>query len=136
MFRFTPIMEREQNEGGIFLFDVGRHGVTRMAVLPTFIHDRSRVTWAGGNRGQQILARLQRISDDLDTDYRAEFHRQRLARTMPNVFQVARRYARMRNLVGLWSLAKRVRWYHLRLLFWAGLRRLAWLVGNKPAEQK
>jgi len=75
-------MARQQNESGLFCFDIDADGICAARVLPIAIEDRCRVVWAEGTSGRLILERLMRISDRLAGDFAPAFRRQRLTRNL------------------------------------------------------
>ena len=74
------LMVKEQNESGLFCFDLDRDGICAANVLPILIENRSRVVWAQGERGRRILERLRRISNRLGGRYGTAFRLQRITR--------------------------------------------------------
>lgn len=84
----TPVMVREQNEGAIFIFAMGKHGIAEVVALPIWIGNDCRIHWASGSRGINILNRLARISDDLETNFALAFKRQRAERNTKGIIRV------------------------------------------------
>jgi poly-gamma-glutamate synthesis protein (capsule biosynthesis protein) len=117
----TPIMLREQNEGGIFLFEIDKQGVALAAVLPTWIDDSCCVHWATGERGHRILRRLGRISRDLEGDFALAFERQRAERNLGLIFKVLLFHVRHWDWRYFIDAMRRIRFEHLRMLVqWIG----------------
>ena len=118
-----PVMVKEQNEGAVFVFDLDAQGVALAAALPTYITKDCRVRWAVGERGQAILARLERISRDLEGDYTALFERQRAERNTSGILKVLAFHARRGNWEYVFGQLARLRPEHLRMLWRWGLAR-------------
>jgi poly-gamma-glutamate synthesis protein (capsule biosynthesis protein) len=110
----TKAMLDEQQESAVFVFDVDAQGVASITVVPTWIDAECRAGWATAERGEKILARLQRISRGLQTDYRAEFDRQRIERNFGDTLRVIAFCIRSRDWAYVFYTLKRVRLEHLR----------------------
>lgn len=106
----------EPREGALFWFELDADGVCRACAMPTWITDECRVVWATGARGQAIVARLQRLSAELETDYTARFWRQRSERTTGLLLRAAWLHLRRGHWRELGIMARRLRPYHLRML--------------------
>jgi poly-gamma-glutamate synthesis protein (capsule biosynthesis protein) len=76
----VPIVEDLQRQGGIFDFELDREGVASATFRPTVLDDRCRVEDSPPDLANEICNRLQRLSRELQTDYSAEFDRQRAER--------------------------------------------------------
>jgi Bacterial capsule synthesis protein PGA_cap len=111
------VMLREQNEGGIFWFELDGRGVAQAAVLPTWIDGDCRVHWATGDRGVQILRRLSHISRNLEGDFTREFERQRAQRNTGPIFSVLAFHAKNCNWRYLLDALRHLRFEHLKMLF-------------------
>lgn len=114
-------MVEEQRTGGLFLIDLDRRGVCRLAVLPLRVDDGWVVRWARGDAGRMILDRLERTSDCVDVD--ALFHRQLAERATGLAFRTALGEIRRGRLKGVLALLRRLRRHHLRMVLgWLGAR--------------
>ena len=116
----NQVMVQEQNEGAVFVFDLDRSGVARAAAVPTRSDEACRVRWAGGERGDAILDRLQRISRPLGGNYAPAFWRQRSERNTKHVLRMLRFYVVHGEWGSVWRMFTKVRRHHLRMLaHWA-----------------
>jgi len=116
----NQVMVQEQNEGAVFVFDLDRSGVARAAAVPTRSDEACRVRWAGGDRGDAILDRLQRISRPLGGNYAPAFWRQRSERNTKHVLRMLRFYIVHGEWGSVWRMFTKVRRHHLRMLaHWA-----------------
>ena len=116
----NQVMVQEQNEGAVFVFDLDRSGVARAAAVPTRSDEACRVRWAGGDRGEAILDRLQRISRPLGGNYAPAFWRQRSERNTKHVLRMLRFYIVHGEWGSVWRMFTKVRRHHLRMLaHWA-----------------
>ncbi len=116
----NQVMVQEQNEGAVFVFDLDRSGVARAAAVPTRSDEACRVRWAGGERGDAILDRLQRISRPLGGNYAPAFWRQRSERNTKHVLRMLRFYIVHGEWGSVWRMFTKVRRHHLRMLaHWA-----------------
>jgi poly-gamma-glutamate synthesis protein (capsule biosynthesis protein) len=111
----VPVALDEQNESGIFVFDIDRRGVSSFALLPTWIDDACCVRWATGQRGQEILNRFERISRDLESDYSDAFERQRAMRNTGGIVKVLAFHARRGNWRYIGESLRRTRWEHIKM---------------------
>jgi poly-gamma-glutamate synthesis protein (capsule biosynthesis protein) len=123
----TPVMLREQNEGAIFVFDMDSQGIAAAAALPTWIDESCRVCWATGERGRQILHRLERISRDLEGNFAPVFERQRTWRNTQVILKVLAFYAWHGNWKYVMDALRRTRLEHLKML-------VRWLTGLGRGE--
>lgn len=117
----------EQNESGVFLFEVDRQGVSALQVLPTWIDNDCCVRWAVGARGLKILERLERISKDLKGDFTEAFERQRAARNTGGMVRVLAYHARHGDWRYLGESLRRARWEHVKML-------TRWVTGRVRTE--
>ena len=116
----NQVMVQEQNEGAVCVFDLDRSGVARAAAVPTRSDEACRVRWAGGDRGDAILDRLQRISRPLGGNYAPAFWRQRSERNTKHVLRMLRFYIVHGEWGSVWRMFTKVRRHHLRMLaHWA-----------------
>jgi len=116
----NQVVVQEQNEGAVFVFDLDRSGVARAAAVPTRSDEACRVRWAGGDRGDAILDRLQRISRPLGGNYAPAFWRQRSERNTKHVLRMLRFYIVHGEWGSVWRMFTKVRRHHLRMLaHWA-----------------
>jgi poly-gamma-glutamate synthesis protein (capsule biosynthesis protein) len=111
----TPIMEKEQDEGAIFLFTIDKQGVAQAMALPTWIDEDCGLHWATGTRGQEILGRLSRISQDLEGDFVPAFRRQRSERNAGHVFKVLLFDIREGNWAFVLESFRRIRLEHVSM---------------------
>lgn len=125
----TPVVLRQQNEGGIFWFEVDRQGVARAAVLPTWIDRDCCVRWARGERGKEILSRLARISRDLDGDIELLFEQQRAERNTGPILKVLAFHIMHRNWGYIFDSLRRARLEHFKML-------LCWLLRLGTAKKE
>lgn len=109
----APIMVREQNEGALFIFTLDQRGVAQSAVFPTWIDDRCRVKWATGQRGLDILARLTRISRDLEGNFVPAFNRQRAERNAGHMLKFLWYHLRSGNWIYVLENLKKIRPEHV-----------------------
>ncbi len=129
---------REQREGAIFGFDLDRHGVSQLAILPTLMHEiDGRVEWAVDTAGELILTRLQRLSQELQAPSPGEptlaekFHQQYARRNTGLTFKVLLHHLRRGNLGRVLPLLGRIRPRHaLQLARW--LRQRLVPAGKQP----
>jgi hypothetical protein len=112
-----------QTESAVFVFDLDAQGVCFAAALPIVIADDFRVCPATGERGQGILARLARISHDLEGDFAPLFAAQRSERNTGHILKVMAYHLRRGNISVLWQVARQVRPRHLAMM-------VRWLVGK------
>jgi Bacterial capsule synthesis protein PGA_cap len=117
----TPVMLREQNEGGIFWLEVDQQGIALVATLPTWIDKGCCVHWATGERGHRILQRLVRISRDLEGGFTVAFERQRAWRNTGPILKVLAFHAMHGNWRFVLHSLRSTRWEHLKML-------LRWLI--------
>jgi poly-gamma-glutamate synthesis protein (capsule biosynthesis protein) len=122
----TPVVLRQQNEGAAFWFELDRQGVALAAAVPTWIDEDCRVRWATGERGNEILDRLTRISRDLDGDVELLFDRQRAERNTGPMIKVLAFHIKHLNWKDLLDSLRRARLEHLKMVIrWlTGIRRL------------
>jgi hypothetical protein len=124
----VPIAIQEQNEGAVFAFELDSLGIASATAIPTFIAENCQVQWAVGQRGQQILDRLARISLNLDGDFNNLYEQQRAERNIPGILQVLKFHA----LKGNWKLVadalKNFRIEHARML-------LRWVLSRLSGKQ-
>ena len=109
-------MQREQNEGAIFAFDLDQTGVATAIALPIFIDTECRIRWATEERGSRILQRLMRISQALQGDYVADFERQRAERNAGHILSVFAFHAKRGNWRFVLSQVRYLRWEHVKML--------------------
>jgi len=83
----TKVMVDEQQQGGVFVFDLAAQGLASLTVLPIWIDPSYRVRWANGEYGKKILKRLQKISANLKVNYEREFGRQRVERNFGHILR-------------------------------------------------
>jgi poly-gamma-glutamate synthesis protein (capsule biosynthesis protein) len=117
----APVMLREQNEGGIFWFEIDQRGIAAVVALPTWIDDDCRVRWATGGRGDGILRRLARLSRDLEGDFTPAFEHQRAQRNTGHLLKVLAFHARRGDWSCIVDSLRRTRWEHFKML-------MRWLV--------
>jgi poly-gamma-glutamate synthesis protein (capsule biosynthesis protein) len=110
-----PVVVEEQNEGGIFVFDFDRHGLSSFAFLPTWIDSDCCARWATGNRGLRIVNRFEQITSGLAGDFVAEFERQRAARNTAGIVKVLAFNASRGNWGFVASSLRRMRWEHVKM---------------------
>ena len=118
----TPVMLRQQNEGGIFWFELDRQGVALAAVFPTWIDRDCCVHWATGERGYAILRRLESISRDLEGDFRLAFERQRAERNAGPILAVLAFHIKHGNWRDVVDSLRRIRFEHVKMV-------IRWLTG-------
>ena len=111
-----PIMLREQTEGAAFLFTLDEKGIADVFALPTWIDDSCEVHWATGDRGQRILARLERVSEGLKDNYLPEFERQRADRNTSAILKVLLFHVRRRNWRLVLNALGRTRLEHIKMI--------------------
>lgn len=124
----TPVMVREQNEGAVFLFTLGQHGVGGIIALPIWTGDDCKVHWAIGKRGLDILNRLTRITHDLERNFVSAFKRQRAERNTKGIIKVILFHVIHGNLLFVLESLKKTRLEHVGMLMrWLGetLKRFA-----------
>jgi len=83
----TRVALDEQQQGGVFVFDLAAQGVASLTVFPIWIDAGYRVRWANREHGEKILRRLQGISLALKTNYHREFGRQRVERNFGHILR-------------------------------------------------
>lgn len=118
----------EQNESGVFVFEVDRQGVSAVEVLPTWIDQDCCVRWAVGDRGLKILERLERISKDLEGDFSAAFERQRASRNTGGMARVLAFHVAHGDWKYIGETIRRARWEHFKMA-------LRWVAGRAGAER-
>jgi poly-gamma-glutamate capsule biosynthesis protein CapA/YwtB (metallophosphatase superfamily) len=124
------IVEEQQREGGVFLFELDREGIKRTAVLPTYIDSNLQVRWAVGEKGTAVLHRLERISLDLKGNYLPWFNRQRAERNIGHLLAVLWFHLRRGAWNLFWPELIKVRPHHLALLFAFLSKRMATRYGR------
>lgn len=124
-----PVAVKEQNEAAVFLFELDAQGVATAAALPTYLDQDCRLHWAVSERGHGILARLRRISRDLEEDFTAAFERQRAERNTGGILRVLAFHARRGNWKYVFQQLGRFRPEHLRMLWSWTLSRLRRIPG-------
>lgn len=112
----AEVMEREQNEGAVFLFEFDMKGICLAAALPVWMDDRCRVRWALEERGMRILNRLSEISRSLAGDLSAVFWRQRAERNTALVVKVALFHLKRGNWRVLGQMVTQIRSHHLLMI--------------------
>jgi hypothetical protein len=115
-------MLRQQNEGGIFWFELDRQGVALAAVFPTWIDQDCCVHWATGERGYAILRRVESISRDLEGDFRLAFERQRAERNAGPILAVLAFHIKHGNWRDVVDSLRRIRFEHVKMV-------IRWLTG-------
>jgi len=88
--------------------------------------DDCRVHWATGTRGEEILGRLAKISQDLKGDYVAAFRQQRAERNTGHVFKVIFFHVRHGNWWFLAEFFRKIRFEHIAM----GVRWLSGIIGQ------
>ena len=116
------VMLQQQNEGGIFWFELDKKGVALAAVFPTWIDEDCRVHWATGERGYAILRRLQSISRGLEGDFRFAFERQRAERNAGPILAVLAVHIKHGNWRNIVDSLLRIRFEHVKMM-------IRWLTG-------
>ncbi len=124
----VPVVLEQQNEGAIFLFDLDREGVTNFTVLPTWIDEECCVRWATGNRGVQILTRLQQISTALQGDFRGAFERERALHNTGGILKVLVFHTKQGHWRFVADSLRRARWEHVKM----AARWMSGLIRNAP----
>jgi poly-gamma-glutamate capsule biosynthesis protein CapA/YwtB (metallophosphatase superfamily) len=118
-----PVMVKEQNEGAVFVFDLDSKGIAKVAAIPYYIHEDSRLFWAVGERGNAIVARLERISQDLDGNYTNLFEHQRAERNTGGSLKVLLFHVQRGHWSYIFQQITKVRSEHLRMLWrWSMMR--------------
>jgi hypothetical protein len=113
----VPVMQKEQNETAVFVFEVTRRGLISAIALPAYMDSEDcRLRWACGARGMEILSRLQRISLDLDGDYASLFERQRAERNTGSTLRVLAFHARRGHWRYVLGELSRFRPEHIRMI--------------------
>jgi capsule synthesis protein PGA_cap len=112
----TLEMEREQTESAIFYMHLDQQGIASMVAIPTWIDECCRVRWATGARGDRILKRLSRISQDLKGDYAIAFESQRASRNTSPILKVLSFHIRHGNWGYVFSSLRKVRGEHIKML--------------------
>jgi hypothetical protein len=118
----TPVMLRQQNEGGIFWFELDRQGIALAAVFPTWIDQDCCAHWATGERGHAILSRLKSISRGLEGDFRLAFERQRAERNAGPILAVLAYHIKHGNWRHIIDSLSRMRFEHVKMV-------MRWLSG-------
>jgi hypothetical protein len=121
----TNVVIREQNQGGVFVFDVDRQGVALAAFVPTVITDGNKVGWPKSEEGAEIIARLNRISSNLNGDFARLFAKQRAERNTGLTLRVLWFLLRRGRFIELLGFLRRARPAHLSFL-------LRWLTRGWP----
>jgi len=120
----AEVLVEEQNEGGLFLFDLDKEGVARVSIVPTWIEDRRRVRIAEGERAGRIVARVERLSVEIRGDYLPLFERQRAAHNTGLALRTLWNHLKRGEFSEASTLLGRVRPHHFRMfLRWLGSRR-------------
>ncbi len=97
----TPVPER-QRESGLFIIELDRGGVVEAGITPLWITDDFTVSLADAERAASIVARLERISEDIRLDrYHREYARQRGELNAGNLLE------------SLWVKVRKGRWGEL-----------------------
>jgi gamma-polyglutamate biosynthesis protein CapA len=112
-----PLMRKEQTESAVFVFDIGHSGIVSAFALPIYFDDDFIIHWAEGQRGYEILARLKRISQDIRTDYKSLFDKQRAERNTGPIIEVLKYHIRHHNFSYVLKQLSRVRFEHLRMFY-------------------
>lgn len=108
----SDVVVEQQRQGGIFSFELDKKGICNFFVLPTYIDDDLNVRWARGMLGQDILDRLKRISEGLETNYFPIFRKQRMERNIYQATKVLWFHLQQRNWGVLKDYIKIIRWRH------------------------
>ncbi len=117
----TPVMVREQNEGAVFLFGLNRQGVASLVALPIWIGNDCKVHWANGPRGVEILNRLTRISQDLESNFLSAFKGQRAERNATLIIKVIWFHVRHGNWPFVLESLRKARLEHVGMIMrWLG----------------
>jgi hypothetical protein len=111
------LMRKEQTESAVFVFDIGHSGIVSAFVLPIYFDDDFIIHWAEGQKGYEILARLKRISQDIQTDYKSLFDKQRAERNTGPIIEVLKYHIRHHNFSYVLKQLSRVRFEHLRMFY-------------------
>jgi hypothetical protein len=111
------IVIREQNDSAIFVFDMDKDGVDQAIAIPTYLDEDLSIRWAIGTRGDEILDRLQRISEDIRGDYTMQFEQQRAERSGPHIIAVVIYNLNKGNWSYFFDQFTRVRFEHLKMFF-------------------
>jgi hypothetical protein len=121
----------EQRSGGLFLIELDRLGVRRLAVVPTRVDDAWIVRWATGEPGRRILERLRRLSDSWDVDTAALFHQQLSERVGGHVLKTTLAQIRWGGPRALLEVLRKVRPLHVRMVLgWMVNRLRGWLASR------
>jgi poly-gamma-glutamate synthesis protein (capsule biosynthesis protein) len=111
-----PILQKEQNESAIFVFDIAREGMINATAIPIYMDTKYVLHVARDKRGSEILTRLQTISNEIQNNYAPKFDKQRIERNSGPIFSVIVFHLRKKNWKFIWQLITRIRFMHLKLL--------------------
>lgn len=109
-------MEKEQNESAVFVFDIGQEGICQAFAVPTYFTDDFVIRWATGDRGEQILNRLIRISEDIKSDYAGLYNQQRAERNAMPIIKVLAFHIKNGNWKFVLDQLSHLRFEHVRML--------------------
>lgn len=112
-----PIMQKEQNESAVFVFDIGKKGVLQAVAIPTYIDEHFAIRWAINSRGQDILNRLLKISNDILVNYSELYEHQRVQRNSGPIIKVIVFHLKNRNWGYIREQLTHIRFEHIKM-FW------------------
>jgi poly-gamma-glutamate synthesis protein (capsule biosynthesis protein) len=113
----TPVAVDEQGTGAVFVFDLDEEGIAFASALPICITDDCRVVWADGLFGKRILHRLERISRDLEGDFRTQFEKQRAEHNTPGILKGLIFHTVRGNAKYVFGQLSRFKPEHIRMLW-------------------
>lgn len=112
-----PLMQDEQTESAIFVFDIDRSGIQSAFAIPVFFDQDFFIHYAVDDRGKRILGRLSRISEDIKCDYASQFETQRAQRNAAPILSVLKHHLREHDYAYVFGLLKFIRLEHLKMFF-------------------
>jgi hypothetical protein len=111
-----PIFQKEQNESGIFVVDIGKNEIINAFVVPIFLDEDLIIRFAKQERSDGIVNRLLKNSAMIKFDYVKNFEKQRVERNSGPVFQVIYFHLFRGNYKIVWGILKNIRIGHLAMV--------------------
>jgi poly-gamma-glutamate synthesis protein (capsule biosynthesis protein) len=112
-----PIMVKEQRESAIFTFEIENGKIIQAFAIPIFLDDDFLIRWAEGIRGDGILTRLVRLSNDIEKDYTSLYEKQRAERNASPIIKVVYQHFILGDWKYVLKMLRSVRWEHIKMLF-------------------
>ena len=108
-------VEEQQKESAIFVFDIDKSGCVSAFALPVYFDDDFFVHWAVGDRGEKIINRLKKISEDLQGDYQDLFEQQRAERNAGSILKVIAFHLKRGNFSYIFNQISHLRYEHIKM---------------------